>query len=236
VLNEYQFDGSTIDDKFSSARATLMAWRMYVVQPWSLAKDGHFNAVVTQGLAQVQLPAALVHWPELRKFGLGLMLAEGLVIRKVAGGIGGVVVVVVGATVVVVVGAGVVLAGGASVVVGGANVVGVDDGCVLREAVLAMGDFGVETCVTRSEPPVRRDVIVANRRMLPLIVEFAVLAVAVVNATEELPRSVRNVVPGDVAETGSSATTMEKTLRDIANVPIRTKRRDREGGATPEGR
>ena len=212
-----------------------MAWRMYVVQPWSLAKDGHFNAVVTQGLAQVQLPAALVHWPELRKFGLGLMLAEGLVIRKVAGGIG-VVVVVVGATVVVVVGAGVVFAGGASVVVGGANVVGVDDGCVFREAVLEMGDLGVETCATRSEPPVRRDVIVANRRMLPLIVEFVVVPVAVVNATEELSRTVRNVVPGDVAETGSSATTMEKTLRDMANVPIRTRRRDREGGTTPEGR
>lgn len=155
-------------------------------------------------------------------------MVEGLVIRKVAGGVDGVVAVVVGATVVVVVGAGVVM--------GGAIFVGVDDGFVLAEAVLVIGDFAVEACATTSEPPTRLDVLVAARRTLPVLGEFAVVAIAVVSATEELSRTVRNVVPGDVAETGSSATTMEKTLRDNANVPIRTRRRDREAGATPEGR
>jgi len=146
------------------------------------------------------------------------------------------VVVVVGATVVDVVGAGVVLAGGASVVVVGAIFVGVDDGFELREAVLVIGDFGVEACATTSKRPARREVLEAARRTLPVLVEFVVVPMAVVSATEELSRTVRNVVPGDVAETGNSATTIEKTLRDIAKVPIRTKRRDLEGGATLEGR
>ena len=30
-----------------------------------------------QGLAQIQLPVALLHGPELRKFGFGVMLADG---------------------------------------------------------------------------------------------------------------------------------------------------------------
>jgi len=63
---------------------------------------GHFNALVTQGFTHVQPPAPPVHWPEFRKFGLGVMFADGFVILKVTTG-------VVVFVVVVVVGAGVVL-------------------------------------------------------------------------------------------------------------------------------
>jgi hypothetical protein len=77
---------------------------------------------------------------------------------------------------------------------------------------------------------------VAARRTFPALDEFVVARWAVVIATDELSLIVKNVLPGDVTETGNSATTKEKTLSDIANAPIRTKRRDRDRGATPEGR
>jgi hypothetical protein len=75
-----------------------------------LLKTGHLRALVTQGLVQDPLPAVVVHWPDWRKLGLGMILAEGLERRGVTARTGGVVVVVVvGGTVVVVVGVGVVL-------------------------------------------------------------------------------------------------------------------------------
>jgi hypothetical protein len=96
--------------------------------------DGHFSALVTQGLAQVQLPAVSVHWPEARKLGLGAMLTVGLPIPCSADG-AMVDVVVVGAGVDVVVGVGLgvpvpvfaVVVGAIVVVVVGVAAVMVDD-------------------------------------------------------------------------------------------------------------
>ena len=56
------------------------------MQPTPFENDGHFKTLVTQGLAQVQLPPEFVHWPESRKFGLGAMLTTGLVILNVGVG------------------------------------------------------------------------------------------------------------------------------------------------------
>ena len=124
-------------------------------------------------MAHVQLPAELVHCPELRKFGLGLMLADGLAIRNVTGAVGAVVVVVGGAIVVVVVGAGVVVAGGAFVVVGGVEFAAAVDGCVFFEAVVAIGDLAVETRATGSVLPVRCDDFAATWRALTMLDEFS---------------------------------------------------------------
>jgi hypothetical protein len=136
------------------------------------------------------------------------MLALGLEILVTAGGVTG------GVAIVVVVDGGVLLVGVVGVVVGVVGLVGVEGvvGVVVGDE---FPDSWLEVCdatemFVESLPPVG-----VNKPPEALL------------ATVELPCSVRNVVPGALADTGSATTTKVKTLRTNASNPPKAARRER---------
>jgi hypothetical protein len=118
-----------------------------LVHAAALVNPGQERAVAvptTQGLSHPHTPFANVQWPVWRKFGFGAMLADGLAIELGtfgAGGLFGVVVVVVGGTVVV-------TAGTVDVVTG---IVVVDDCCAVdRVGTVVVTE--VDDGLVRDEP------------------------------------------------------------------------------------
>ena len=174
------------------------------------------------------------------------MLAFGFEIVKVVGGAVGVVVGVVGVvgvvvekgvTVVVVVEAGAVGVDVDGAVMGAVGAVEVDEGFeVLRDAVAAVGDFVIdEFSETSGETPEACGDLVMARRTVPVVDETVLVPSAVISTTGEWSLTVRKVVPGEVAETGNSTITREKTLNESANTLTEAKRRDGGPGIVSHG-
>lgn len=74
----YQLLGSAIGTSSSVARAALMALSRYSVHDGSFVKLGQDPSLLTHGLAHSIPVLAMVQAPELRKSGVGAMLALGV--------------------------------------------------------------------------------------------------------------------------------------------------------------
>jgi hypothetical protein len=141
------------------------------------------------------------------------MLALGLEILVTAGGVTG------GVAIVVVVEVVVLLVGVVDELVGVVGFVGVE-GVV----GVVVGDEVPDSCPDLRDAEMFAEFLAAMGVRLTRGVSTPPEALL---ATVELPCSVRNVVPGALADTGSATTTKVKTLRTNASNPPKAARRER---------